>query len=241
MIKAILSDGGNILFDDNKDRTFFVNYVFEKTGIAKEQVEEDLRKMKEQLRRYAGTTSDPTKSAYEDLLQKYQLTDFLGEFSQIYGDNSKRKRELYPNVKETLESIDGLIDFIIVTDAIKPGKTLYESLPDMGIRKGVKSVVSSVDVGCAKPAPEFFNAVLRANGLKAEETAFVGHDYDEAVGAYRYGIPHVIVFNYDEKELKQIKEQIPAESLHVIPNTEKRDNFSEVSEIVRKINAKSQD
>ncbi len=238
MIKAILSDGGNILFDDNKDRTFFVNYVFEKTGIEKEQIEEDLRKMKEQLRRRAGTTSDPTKSAYEDLLQKYQLTDFLGEFTQIYSANTTRKRELFPGVRETLEGLDGLGDFIIVTDATKPGEFLQRSLKEkMGVQRGVKSVVSSVDVGYAKPAPEFFDAVLQRCGYDKEEVAFVGHDYDEVVGAYKYGIPHVIVFNYTEEDLQRIRQQIPPEKLHVIPNTQNRDNFNELLAVLHGIRA----
>ncbi|MCX6709242.1 MAG: HAD hydrolase-like protein [Candidatus Woesearchaeota archaeon] len=183
---------------------------------------------------------DLTRDAYLLLLHAYGLKN-CKEFEELYLKNSTRKRELFPGVRETLENLEGKLDFVVVTDAVKPGIKLYESLPRMGIRKGVKSVVSSVDVGCAKPAPEFFDAVLQRCGYTKEEVAFVGHDYDEAVGAYRYGIPHIVLFNYDKKELERIREQIPPESLHVIPNTEKRDNFSEVSEIVRKINSKSQD
>jgi len=241
MIKAILSDGGNILFDDNRDRKFFVDYVHQKTGMPEAQIERDLAYMKEKLRRYSRDTSpgkpeDKTKAAYQDLLQKYHLTDFLGEFSEIYTANSKRKRELFPGVRDTLESLDGKVDFIIVTDATKPGSYLQQSLRErMGVQKGVKNVVSSVDVGWAKPAPEFFNEVLKRNNYQPEEVVFIGHDYDEVVGAYRFGIPHVIVFNYDPRELERIREAIPAENLHVIPNTDKKDNFDQVSKILEKI------
>lgn len=229
MIKAILSDGGNILFSDNEDRAHFVNYVHKETEVGKAQIEKDLSEMKTRLRQHAGTTKH---SAYEDLLQKYQLTDFFG--------NITGEKKLYPGIRETLESLDGLVDFIVVTDARKPGKVLFDALRKMGVQKGVKNIVSSVDVGFTKPATEFFDAVMKENGYKAEETAFVGHDYDEVVGAYRYGIPHVIVFNYNEKEIGKIRQQIPPENLHVIENRPNRDNFSEVREILRKINAKSQ-
>ncbi|GEM_PF-2661657 len=296
MIKAILSDGGNILFDDNKDRNFAVDYIQERTGIDKDKIVKDLERMKEYVRFFqynnllvehqedfkkmqdylnltsidkklagdeaekeilkimkkyrkqmsgsgfleqAHTGTDKAKDAYLALVQQYGLENYE-QFEEIYAKNSQRKRELFPGVKETLESLDGLVDFIIVTDAIKPGKKLYESLPRMGITRGVKEVVSSVDVGCKKPAPEFFDTVLQRNGYEKEDVAFIGHDYDEAVGAYKYGIPHIILFNYDEKELKRIKAEIPAENLHVIPNTYKKDNFGKIKEIIDEINAKSQ-
>ncbi len=296
MIKAILSDGGNILFDDNEDRNYGVNYIHKETGINKGKIAKDLERMKEyvinfsyknlpvetqedfkKIQDYLKLTSidkklagdkaekemlkimekykiqtrnpgvlyqanagtDTAKDAYRALFQEYGLENFV-QFEEIIAENSKRKRELFPGVKETIESLDGLVDFIIVTDAIKPGKKLYESLPRMGITRGVKEVVSYADVKCKKPAPKFFDTVLQKNGYQKEEVAFIGHDYDEVVGAYEYGIPHIILFNYDEKELPAIRAAIPEENLHIIPNTGKKDNFSEIKKILEKINAKSQ-
>ena len=58
------------------------------------------------------------------------------------------------------------------------------------------AVLSSVDLGHAKPDEVCYLAALEAMGLCAEETAFVGHDGEELEGAARVGM-RTIGFNCD--------------------------------------------
>jgi HAD superfamily hydrolase (TIGR01509 family) len=215
MVKAILSDGGNILFSDRGTKR--AEYEKINKHIPQLSYEEF----------YAGFRKFKTMA---QTLPNYNLDDGLRDYlteighAEIYeiikNEKSEKKggqMELIKNVKETLQKIhEAGVPFIILTDATKKGSELKPFLAKLGIEEYVTEMVSSKDVGVIKPDERFFATILEKYGLKKEEVVFIAHDDDELRGACNLGIP-VIAFNYESTQ-----------DLSYIPEGQKIKDFSEL-------------
>ncbi|MBS3168387.1 HAD hydrolase-like protein [Candidatus Woesearchaeota archaeon] len=201
MTKAIISDGGDILFT-SKDKevlySFLSKYIPNLTFGA----------FRTGFKPYRSKSNEVKGYSVDDAVRDYIFeNDFNGGIFDEYMISRERmdvlqhkNRVVREGVKETLEELKHRgVYFIVATDASLPGRILRPQLVPLGLSGLVYDIVSSTDVGAQKPNPKFFNRVLRANDLKRDEVFFVGHDEDELRGAYEQGF-EVVALNYDPKE-----------------------------------------
>jgi putative hydrolase of the HAD superfamily len=72
--------------------------------------------------------------------------------------------------------------------------SLHEVLRDVGLRELLDGVVSSAEIGAAKPAPAIFAAGLELAGCRADEAIHIGDSISEdVVGARGAGIEAVLL------------------------------------------------
>ncbi|MDQ7824534.1 MAG: HAD family hydrolase [Candidatus Eremiobacteraeota bacterium] len=102
--------------------------------------------------------------------------------AQLYRGISRKRLELYPGVKEVLESLKERYPLAVVTDA----QSAY-AVPEMelaGIGGYFSPVIISGDYGYRKPDPRLFQHALSALKVKGGEALFVGNDiYRDIYGA----------------------------------------------------------
>ncbi len=101
-------------------------------------------------------------------------------------------RTLFDGVAQTLARLkERGLKLAVLSDTESPEARVRQRLAELDIERHFDAVVTSIDIGHAKPDPEAFAAVLDRLGVAAEETVFVGHDQDELTGASRHGLTTV--------------------------------------------------
>lgn len=98
-------------------------------------------------------------------------------------------RELFEGVARTLEDLqaDG-VKLAVLSDTESDEKDARRMLRSLGIERYFDAVVTSRDIGHAKPAGEAYQAAVEALGVAPESCGFVGHDMDELAGAGEAGL-----------------------------------------------------
>jgi HAD superfamily hydrolase (TIGR01493 family) len=95
---------------------------------------------------------------------------------------------LMPAVSETLPCIPVPLAVWANTRTAR-GTDLQQVLDRAGIGRFFSWVVTSVDAGFRKPAPQFFEFALRKCGLARDEVLFVGNQLNtDIAGGQEYGI-----------------------------------------------------
>ena len=94
-----------------------------------------------------------------------------------------------PGVVETLRTLSTTGNRLAVSaDTELSGDALRQQLQKLGPDPLLNTVVTSRDVGQAKPDPEGYTAVLAAMQLPSDAVVFVGHDPDHIAGAHQLGL-----------------------------------------------------
>jgi FMN phosphatase YigB (HAD superfamily) len=200
-IRAILSDGGNILFSDSGMKKgpykylqkFMPKYL---PTITFEEFEDKFHKYKARAQTFLDYDNN---DALKDYLKSIGFPHIL-ELVKLNEKNEKSEKiiTLFEGVKETLERINEKnIKFIILTDSTKQGRELWPFLEKTGIARYVTDIISSKDLGVRKPDERFLNEPLKRHQLVKEEVIFLGHDYDELKGAWDQGFK-VYALNYNK-------------------------------------------
>lgn len=180
--KAVLSDGGNILFPDRRMKRQQYDMVSSHIpGLTYRDFQKGFRRFK--IR--AQTVPDYSIGD--------ALRDYLGLLGhpEVYARLSKAKvfqPALDNGVGETLRKLSEKdVKFIILTDSTRRGKDLLPFLERFRIADCVTDIISSKDIGATKPAPCFFDTALRKHGLEKRDVIFLGHDEEELLGAHMQG------------------------------------------------------
>lgn len=139
--------------------------------------------------------------ALRDFLQSSGLS--RGQIDEVLAAGHARRRELQdsirplPGVLATIAKLHGMcVPMGILCNASCAAERLQRMLHTLGLGDRFQTVVSSFDLGCAKPAPRAYSEALNSLGLPAEQVAFVGHCAVELSGAKRAGMA-TIAFNHD--------------------------------------------
>lgn len=180
--KAVLSDGGNILFPDRRMKRQQYDLVSPHIpGLTYRDFQKGFRRFKTRAQ------TEPDYSI-DDALRDY--LESLGH-QEVYARLSKAKifqPALNNGVRETLGILSGKgVKFIILTDATKRGRDLLPFLERFRIADYVTDIISSKDIGVTKPDPCFFDTALRRHSLEKRDAIFLGHDKDELLGAHMQG------------------------------------------------------
>jgi HAD superfamily hydrolase (TIGR01509 family) len=114
--------------------------------------------------------------------------------------------DIRPRTREILLEMAEKYPLGVISNA--DGK-IAEILTDCGISDCFRTITDSGLVGYEKPHPEIFQAALRAMGLRAEETFYVGDVYSvDYLGATRAGMRAIlfdVVGAYRDKNLSRVE------------------------------------
>ena len=89
-----------------------------------------------------------------------------------------------PGVPGALAKLkDANVKLAVLSDTESGEQGVRKILKQLNIEQYFDAVVSSIDIGHAKPAAEAFFAATSALELDVSACAFIGHDEDELVGA----------------------------------------------------------
>jgi putative hydrolase of the HAD superfamily len=115
-------------------------------------------------------------------------------FKGVFGKMMQMKMDLvlFEDVPPVLDSLKkrGLILGLIsnVEHDINP------ALKELGLPNWLSVIVTSRETGFAKPQPEIFREGLKRGGVQAEETIFVGDQYEvDCLGAQNAGLQPVLL------------------------------------------------
>jgi HAD superfamily hydrolase (TIGR01509 family) len=102
-----------------------------------------------------------------------------------------------PGVRATLIRLHASGSVLgVLTDSEHPSSVLRRQLDRFGLGRVFPTVLSSIDLRRTKPDAACYLTALKAMGLCAEQTAYVGHNAEDLAGAARLGM-HTIGFNCD--------------------------------------------
>lgn len=108
-----------------------------------------------------------------------QMPLFLAE---MYRGISRRRLQLYPEVKAVLDELHSRFKLAVLSDA--QSAWARPEMRAVGIDSYFDPIVISGDYGFRKPDRRLFEAALAGMGLDAEEVIFVGNDmYRDVFGA----------------------------------------------------------
>jgi putative hydrolase of the HAD superfamily len=125
--------------------------------------------------------------------KREQLPLFLAE---MYRGVSRRRLERYPYVHEVLDVLRERFPLAVVTDA----QSAYAraELQQVDLLRYFDPIVVSGDHGYRKPDARLFTEAVRALGVAAEHTLYVGNDmYRDIHGAQAAGMP-TVMFDSDQ-------------------------------------------
>ncbi len=192
---AIIFDMGDIFFDATLWRRSLTAYL-QQTGVAIDYPTLCQQWETKLVPVYRGECA--YWSAFRHWLGELGLN--ASEIAQIETFARKKASEvetrtLFDGVAETLAQLKAAgTKLAVLSDTESPETQVRHLLAKLGIERYFDAVVTSVDVGHAKPAPEAYACVLKRLGASPSETAFVGHDAEELEGALRSGLT-AIAFN----------------------------------------------
>ena len=139
------------------------------------------------------------QTAFDEFLKQQGLPS--GAVQEINCASHYQKQRLESQTKPLLGVIETLevlhrrgLKLGVLTDSESSATAVGERLERMGLGGLFLSIVSSRDLQQTKPAPACYLAALNELHLSIEQTAFVGHDWDELQGAAQLGLC-TIAFN----------------------------------------------
>lgn len=129
------------------------------------------------------------ESKHEDLISK----------SKQKGQDVQVDREPMPGVPDTLRQLsEQSIKLVALSDTESGESGVRRTLDQLGIESYFTAVITSRDIGHAKPSAEAFDAAIHATGHDKSQCGFVAHDVDELEGAQTHDL-FAIAYNYDPK------------------------------------------
>jgi len=164
------------------------------------------------------STSELRLTRFRLLFDKTSISIDPQDFSQHYLDNLAQASDLFPGVVDVLQALSGHFHTALVTNGLKDVQRLR--MEHSAIRPFIEKIFISEELGIAKPADGFFEAVFREIGFPAKADVLIIGDSlttDMQVGI-SYGID-TCWFN-------------PAGKTSSLPVTYRIKNFTQLLEIL---------
>ena len=112
--------------------------------------------------------------------------------AQIYRAISRKRLQLYPDVKRVLDELRSTYRMALVSDA-QPCYALPE-IKAVGLEDYFDPIIISAQYGFRKPDARLFGKALDAMKLRPAEVICVGNDmYRDIYGAHQFGIKNILV------------------------------------------------
>ena len=195
VIRAIAFDGNGVLYYRGED---FVDAVAEHfvrqwaPGLDPDAVRASFRKAMNAS--FDGTYGK--KDAIARFLKEWGVGDPAAQQDVEAKElEYSRRISLFPTESETLLELAARgYPMGMITNTFQSAGEKTRWFEELGLGCAVRTVVSSIDVGIAKPEPGIYLEFARRVGLEPAEIAFVGHEDYELAGARRAGMT-TISFN----------------------------------------------
>jgi 2-haloacid dehalogenase len=110
------------------------------------------------------------------------------DFSQRYLENLAQASDLFPGAVELLKALSGRYHIALVTNGLK--EVQHARLEHSAIRPYIDKIFISEEIGAAKPAAGFFEAVFREIGNPPKNQVLIIGDSltSDMLGGINYGI-----------------------------------------------------
>lgn len=136
-----------------------------------------------------------TERAHE--FSEEQLAQIKRRFGQFYGENVCNKSVLYPNVKETLESLHAK-GYLLAVVTNKPTKHVQPVLQAFGIDHLFVEALGGQSLPSIKPHPAPLYYLCGKFGLHPHEMLFVGDSKNDILAAQSAGCKSVgLTYGYN--------------------------------------------
>jgi phosphoglycolate phosphatase len=199
-IKLIIFDLDGTLVDSSIDISNAINYAIEPYGVKPITIQETISLVGEGITRLMEKIVERSKKT-EDRSQTKEIDkDILVErFLEHYSIHLIDNTTVYPNVKETLEQLNGYKKAVISN---KREVLSVRILDNLGLLKYFDLVVGSDTTSERKPSPiPIFHVLSRLN-IKPEETVIVGDSNFDIEAGRAAGIKTIAVtYGYRPVEL----------------------------------------
>jgi len=210
MIKAVFFDFFNTLVNYQPPREQVYTKICSENGIhvepralAKPLMLSDLFWRDEERHSPIDKRTPQEQAAF---WSEYIIRAFKGAGVQIDRDlalkillEMKKIKWDFVTYDDTITTLAALKDRNLTLGLISnAGKNMDKTYEELGLLKYLDFYVTSFEVGYDKPQPEIFLAALQKAQLKAEETAYIGDQYDiDVVGARGVGIKAILLDRND--------------------------------------------
>lgn len=130
-------------------------------------------------------------------------SDLASEINQIYLNHANQEVQLFPDVPEVLNWLNGKIPFAILTNGPSDGQRM--KLKSLGLEPICTHVFISEEIGYVKPASACFAAVEATCGV-GKNILMVGDSLkDDYEGALNYGFD-ALFLNREQKPISEVKQ-----------------------------------
>ncbi|MGD0878394.1 MAG: YjjG family noncanonical pyrimidine nucleotidase [Anaerolineales bacterium] len=134
------------------------------------------------------STSELRLTRFRLLFDKTSISIDPQDFSQHYLENLSHASDLFPSTTDVLKELSGRYHMALVTNGLKDVQR--PRLEHSAIRSFIEKTFISEEMGVAKPAVGFFEAVFREIGFPAKSDVLIIGDSltSDMQGGINYGI-----------------------------------------------------
>ena len=204
MIKGIFYDLGDIFFESHFWRKWMYDHFIRINHFSGSF--RDFYHLYEEFLAPVYTGGKTYNDAFINFLEYLNIFDTKKFMTDSFEKKRyfEKTRQLYPDVKETLEILKKKkIKNIVITDnELTEGEVRENVIKKHGINHLLDKIVTSCETGISKPDPAIFLNTLELVSLKINEVLFVAHDKDEIDGAISIGLDVIELNNYLNEETK---------------------------------------
>ncbi len=183
MIKGVIFDLDGVLEDSNKSWISLYRDISHKVGISGKLSDDEITK----------DFGEKYEVVLEGLVGKEKLSQALQMLRHtLESDAWTRDIKLTPHSLKVLDNLEKRGTRLAVVSG-NTSKILERAIKTLGIGNYFHSIVSSDDVGKAKPDPEGILKALSSLGIPKSEAVYVGDAANDVMAARRAGVRVAVV------------------------------------------------
>jgi HAD superfamily hydrolase (TIGR01509 family) len=203
MYEALLNCGVNVSFEVFKKTYFEVrNEIIERSRKTLEEPHFNLR-ISLTMQRLGFTLTEQDK--------------IVTNVTKAFSNEFKSRTRPDPNAKNVLQQLHQTYKLGLVSNFNIP-ECSYELLDQFGLKQFLDAVVISGTVNRRKPSPEIFSIAIKALGVEAPETIFVGDSLsDDIQGPQNIGMKAILIKRRPIPEDNKVKPDAIVEWLSELP------------------------
>lgn len=205
MIKGVLLDIDNTLYDYNTTHAKALNAVYEYCRVNLLVSTDNILNAYAKARKQVHIELSETASSHNRLLYFQKMCEIIGinpmpnafNIYNIYWDTFLDSIEVFDGVYEFLKKYKNNICF--VTDLT--AHIQYRKIEKMGLEKYVDKIVTSEEIGKEKPHPYMFISALNKLDMNKNEVVMIGDSFKKDIfGAVNLDIKSIWLNRKENKE-----------------------------------------
>jgi len=161
----------------------------------------------------------------DDLFARYHVgreieERFLPAYLNAYYSAVISKSKLFPNVRETLQTLWGQFSLALITLRYVVREQVIDELEHLGIKKYFHVVVTALDVKKPKPFPDALLLASKKLDVPINECAIVGDSPVDILAGKAAGAKTIAVLTglFNRRELARQKPDLIIKKINIVPN-----------------------